>query len=271
MSVFQKLKSFFFQKLVLKLLLAIGLIYVVVVWGTMFYLDSYTNHGEQIAVPNLKGKNINTIQPLMAELNLTYEVLDSIFEPSLAPGTIVDQNPKPTDVSEVFVKEGRVIRLRVSKRSRLIEMPDMVDKSQRFAESILDNMGIKYKITYKNSIESAGAVLEQSFKGQPLLAGTKIQLGSTIQLVIGRNEGGMPVPVPDLYGITISEAKMRLEALGGVSLFMVCPECQTAQDSVSARISSQSPAFSEGAMMSPGSTMTINAVLNLPDTLDINP
>ena len=235
----------------------------------MFYLDSYTSHGEQIAVPNLKGKNINTIRPLMAELNLNYEVLDSIFEPKLAPGAIVDQDPKASGVSEVYVKGGRVIRLRVSKKSRLVEMPSLVDKSQRFAESVLKNRGIIYKVTFRNTTESSGAVLEQNYNGEAINSGKKIQLGSTVQLVIGRNEGGMPVPVPDLYGATITEAKQRLQALGSISLFPVCLECLSAEDSLVARIKSQSPPYVEGGMMAPGSTMTVNAVLKLNDSTDI--
>lgn len=262
----EKIKAFLFNKKFLRTLLIVAITYTIVVGGTMIYLNSYTRHGEQIKVPNLSGKNVKSIQPLMAELNLDFEVLDSIYNPEVAAGTIVDQDPKPTETSEVYVKEGRVIRLRVSKRTRVVEMPSLVDKSQRFAESVLKNRGLKYKITFKNTTEANGAVLEQRVGGKEVAEGEKLAVGTTVHLVIGRNEGGMPMPIPDLYGLTISEAKNRLIELNGVMLFPVCNECKTAEDSSAARINSQSPPYYEGALIPPGSTITINAVLNFSDT-----
>ena len=131
---------------------------------TIFYLSSYTNHGQQISVPNLVGKTVAKSTTILEELDLTYEVLDSIYDPSKPEGTIIDQDPDPTSFSKVFVKEGRIIRLRVSKKSRMIEMPSLVDKSERFAESILKNRGLKYRIQYQPTNEANGAVLKQMYQ-----------------------------------------------------------------------------------------------------------
>ena len=87
-----------------------------------------------------------------------------------------------------------------------------------------------------------------------------------IHLVIGRNEGGIPVPIPDLYGLTISEAQARLSDMTEMTFFVVCEECKTAQDSTMARINSQTPEYIEGVMIPSGSTITVNAVLNFVDT-----
>ena len=57
MSLGAKFKNFFFTK---KFLVNLGLLiltYVVIVFVLNIYLDSYTDHGEKIAVPNLIGKN----------------------------------------------------------------------------------------------------------------------------------------------------------------------------------------------------------------------
>jgi len=266
MELLQKIKEFVVNKAFLKSLLYIVLIYTVVVTALNFYLDSYTNHGEKIAVPDLKGKNIKAIAAMMEDLSLSYEVLDSIYDPSLAPGTIIDQDPRPTAMSEVFVKEGRTIRLRISKRTRYVEVPMLIDKSQRFAESVLKNRGLLFSLGYRNTTEAHGAVLQQTFRGKNLRAGQRIPVGSTIHLIIGRNEGGMPLPIPNLYGLTIFEAQERLLVMPTVSLFSVCNECVTTQDSLAARINSQTPEYFDGGMMPPGSTITVNAVLNFVDT-----
>lgn len=266
MDFIKKLVQFIRTKRFLKLILLIGLVYFVVVTTTVFYLDSYTNHGEKIIVPDLKGKNVSSIAPIIDGLSLKYEVLDSIYDPKLAEGTIIDQDPGPTSLTKVNVKEGRVIRLRVSKRSRMVEVPSLIDKSQRFAETILKNRGFKFTISYQNTTEANGAVLDQKFRGSHIKEGTRVPIGSTIALVVGRNEGGIPVEIPDLYGLTISQARERLASYPGMTFFPVCNECKTAEDSLAARINSQTPEYIEGVMIPSGSTITVNAVLNFVDT-----
>ncbi len=264
MEFFKNLKQFVLSKHFLKISGIIVLIYLVVVGGTVFYLDSYTNHGEKIPVPNLVGQNVNNISALLEEKGLKFEIVDHVYNPKLAEGTIIEQDPEKTEKSKIFVKVDRIIRLRVSKRSQLVEMPSLIDKSERFATTILKNRGLRLKITYKNTPESHGAVIEQRFKGARIKEGTKIPIGSTVLLIVGRYEGGMPVPVINLYGLTISEARERLSQLAGITFFPICQDCVTASDSLNARIGSQTPEYEEGAMMPSVGTVSATAVLNLP-------
>jgi beta-lactam-binding protein with PASTA domain len=262
MEFLKKLRTFIWSKHFLKHLGLVALAYLVIVSITVFYLDSSTNHGEQIVVPNLIGKNVNSVKAELEELGLQYEVLDSIYDPSKAEGTILDQDPDPTKFSLVHVKEGRIIRVRVSKKSRLVEMPSLVDKSQRFAESILENRGLKFRIEYKPTNEANGAVLEQLYKGRMVKEGSRIPIGSTITLIVGKNDAGEPTEIPNLYGMTIFEAKDRLAQLGSFGFLPVCEECLTYEDSVAARIESQSPEYIEGILIPAGSTITVYATKN---------
>lgn len=249
----------------LKIVGMLFLVYFLIITITMFYLDSYTNHGQKIEVPNLIGKNVLSIESLLEESELTYEILDSIYDPKKTEGTIISQDPQPTFLSRLFVKEDRIIKLRVSKKTLKVEMPSLIDKSRRFAESILKNRGLKFTVSYRNTVEANGAILDQLYKGKYIKEGTKIPIGATIAIVVGRNEGGLPVPIPDLYGLTIFEAKERLASIPGMIFFPVCNECQTYEDSLVARINSQTPEFMEGIMIPAGSTITVNAVLNFVD------
>ena len=210
-------------------------------------------------MPNLVGKSVKAATAEIEALDLTISILDSIYDPSKPEGTILDQDPDPTNSSKIFVKEGRIIRIRVSKKSRLIEMPSLVDKSERFAESILKNRGLKYRLQYKPTNEANGAVLEQLYKGKTINEGVRIPIGSTITLIIGKNEQGEPIDIPNLVGMTIFEAKERLISLGNFGYFPVCPDCLTYEDSVVARVQSQSPEFIEGTQISGGSTITVYA------------
>lgn len=262
MEFLKKLRSFIWSKHFLKHLGLLVLTYIIIISITIFYLDSYTNHGQHINVPNLVGRNVNSVTQELEDLGLQYEVLDSIYDPSKKEGTILDQDPDATVISQVPVKEGRIIRLRVSKKSRLIEMPSLVDKSQRFAESILENRELKVKIQYRPTNEANGAVLEQRYKGKSIKEGTRIPIGSTITLIVGKNDAGEPVEIPNLYGLTIMEARERLSSLGSLSFLPVCEECITSEDSLAARIESQSPEYIEGIMIPAGSTITVYATKN---------
>lgn len=262
MEFLKKLKSFIWSKHFLKHLGLVVLAYLLIVGITVFYLDSHTNHGQQIQVPNLIGKNARSVQAELEGLGLQFEIFDSIYDPSKPQGTIMDQDPDASMFSKVFVKEGRVIRVRVSKKSQLVEMPSLIDKSQRFAESILKNRGLKYRIQYKATNEANGAVLDQLYKSKFVKEGTRIPIGSTIMLIVGRNDIGEPALIPNLYGLTIYEAKERLSMLGSFGFLPVCDACVTYEDSLAARIESQSPEYIEGIMIPAGSTITVYATKN---------
>lgn len=262
MELFQKIKAFVLTKHFAKHAGLVILTYIVIIGGAIFYLDAYTNHGEKIEVPNLVGKNVNTINDIIEENDLQFEILDSIYDPKKPEGTILEQDPLPTKLSQVFVKEGRIIRVRVSKKSRLVEMPSLIDKSVRFAQSVLKNRGLECEIEYVPSVESNGAVMEQRYKGKKIKEGERIPIGATIVLVVGQSEGGEPVQVPNLYGLTISEAKARLSGIPSLVFNLNCPDCMNAADSSNARIESQSPEFIEGVLSPAGTTVTVNASKN---------
>lgn len=259
MERWQKIKAFVWSKHFLKQSGYILLTYIVVVGGTILYLDAYTNHGEKIKLPNLVGLQSSKAQVILEELDLKMELLDSVYRPDLPTGTILEQDPLPSAKSQVHVKSGRIIRVRVSKRTKFVEMPYLVDRSQRFSESVLKNRGLKYRIQYVPTSEADGAVLKQLFKGVPIKEGTKLPAGSVITLVVGQNDAGEPVELMDLVSLTISEARGRLQ---GTSLnFQVasCDGCATAEDSTSAIIYSQSPEYLEGVTLPAGTTIMVNA------------
>lgn len=252
-----KLKNFIWSKHFLKHLGLVILAYIVIVGGTILILDSSTNHGQKIAVPSLVGKNVRNIQAIVEQEGLKYEILDSIYAPDKPEGTVLSQDPRPTDSTDVYVKEGRTIRVRVSKRSRLVEMPSLIDKSQRFAESVLKNRGLKFTVVYETTTEANGAVLNQKYKGAVIKEGTRVPIGSTILLVVGKNQAGEPVQIPNLSCMTINEVKSALSSLSSLTLFESYVGCATAADSMAAKVTSQTPEYIEGVMSPAGSTVTI--------------
>lgn len=259
MSFIHKLGGFITSR---KLWINIGLIlfaWVLIIWGSLKYFDSYTNHGQEIQVPVLLGNNLDDVPQLLTGLELRYEVIDSIYDPSLLEGTVVYQSPMPTDSTGMGVKEGRVIKVRVSKQTRLVDLPIVVSKSRRFAETVLMTKGLRTKTTFVPSNEDQGSVIEQRYRGKAVTKGMKIPINSIIELVVGQKTGAEFAYVPDLSGLTIKEAEERLRGAGGLRLFAIYNDCASNQDSLMARIMNQTPVTGDSSKVPYGSTITVFA------------
>ena len=76
-----KFKFFFRNPWVKLILINLGLgilFYLIVIFSTIKYLDVYSNHGEEITVPNLVGKKSSVAKMQLEDMGLSYEILDSI-------------------------------------------------------------------------------------------------------------------------------------------------------------------------------------------------
>jgi hypothetical protein len=110
--------------------------------------------------------------------------------------------------------------------------------------------------------------LEQLYRGRSVKEGMRIPIGATIVLIVGQNSAGEPAEIPDLFGLTIFEAKELLTQLGMFALMPVCEECMTYEDSLAARIQTQVPEYIEGIMIPSGTTITVYATKNFTDESD---
>jgi eukaryotic-like serine/threonine-protein kinase len=259
MGLLSKFKSFFFSK---KFLINLGLIiilYIAIISLSNWYLGFSTDHGEKINVPELVGKNEKEVAQIVQQLGLEYEISESVYDPSKPEGTVLAQDPVPTSQSTTFVKEGRIIRLKISKKTQLVEVPNCVDKSERFAENILKSRGLKCKVEYRPSVEAVGAVLQQLHNGKQVEEKEKVAIGSTITIIVGRSEGGEALMIPNLMDMTICDVKSRLALMPNVQLIVNCNDCVTHADSCAARVFSQSPEFIEGGIMPAGSSIVVHA------------
>lgn len=258
MGTLKKIGNYIWSKQFGINLAGIILVYVVGFLILDSCLDGRTKNGEKLTVPNLIGKNQNNLKKILGD-SLEFEVLGTIYDPTKVDGTILSQDPEASALTDVYVKSGRSIKIRVSKRSQMIEMPNLLDKSQRFAETILKSRGLRYSLEYKPTQEADGAILEQYYQNKKIKEGMKIPIGSKIKLIVGRDQAGVPQGLPELLGLTIAEAKARVGKMVDMKFEVVCPSCITVSDSLQARVETQSPHYSEDARVASGSTILIYA------------
>ena len=163
----------------------------------------------------------------------------------------------PSDSTGEFVKNGRLIQLSVVPlKPKMVVVPDVKEKSKRMAETQLESLGFRTKVTYEPSSIGSGFVLDQNINGKSYKAGMKVPVGTVINLVVARGNSGEATSLPNLVGLTILQAKERLLNLT-LSLHPECPTCQTPSDVDNAVIMKQSPNGGEGVSVAAGTTVTV--------------
>jgi len=211
--VFEKL---FKKSLVFNIIIGI-ILSVLVFFVFLQTLKFWTSHGQQLIVPDVMGKPFSEAKNLLEKDGFKVEIQDTVFHEKEMPLAVIKQFPDP----EAIVKVNRTIYLTINSGiAPLIDMPNLVGMSFRTAEIELRAKGLKLGvITYVPDI-AKNAVKSQLFNSAPIRAGSKIALGSNIDLELGSGLGAQEIPVPDLFGMSYPEAAILLEA-SGISMGVV--------------------------------------------------
>jgi len=198
---FFKTKTFKYNALA-----AVGITIFLIVLN-MFALRIYTDHGNSVEIPNLKGKTSSEVSEILNKIDLRFQIRDSVYSRETAPGTVLDYFPK----AGMKVKENRTIFITLCAVSQeKIPMPQLTDISYRQAVNIIESSGlIAGNVEYKPS-EFPNLVLEQKSQGNEIRVGEMIAKGSVIDLVLGSDSKGETSQVPTLFGLNLTEANLTL-------------------------------------------------------------
>lgn len=149
-------------------------------------LDSRTNHGETVEVPDLAKMQLDEVEERLAEIKLSHIVLDSAnYNPDFPKYSVIEQTPDPGK----HVKEGRKIYLKLNPAGfPKVEIPDVIRHTKRQVIPMLGSMGFEIgDITYKPDI-AKDAVLELRVDGKKINPGDMIMKTTKIDIVLGDGE-----------------------------------------------------------------------------------
>lgn len=172
-------------------IILIALTGTLLVWGVLIFLDFWTLHGHNAVVPQIKLKNYAEAASVLKANDLNIEISDSIYDPELAPGTVVESWPK----AGAIVKNGRQVFVTVtafSPKQVTISMPLTGNVSSRQAISYLRGIGINDVRLEHVPSEFADLVIGARYGNTPLNVGTVIPVTSTITLTVGSGMEEMP-------------------------------------------------------------------------------
>lgn len=185
-------------------------------------LNFITHHGRSRPVPQVVGKTFAEAKKILDTEGFDIVIQDSLYIDTLPPLSILKQVPE----SDAVVKVNRTVYLTINRSvPPLISMPNLVGYSFRNAVMNLASAGLRLGDTLYRSDFAKNAVLDQMFNGEHIAPGTKIQMGSTISLILGTGVGQMQFNVPNLLGWTYGDAKAKLEE-NGLNLLVMQAEAK---------------------------------------------
>ena len=191
------------------LLAAIVLIFLIV----FLFLQSFswfTNHGSYLKVPSVTGKKVDEAVKYLEDQGFDVIITDSLYNDSL-PNTVKKQLPD----AGATVKVNRTVFLNINPVALpMVEMPKLEGLSFRFALETYYKSHLRLGDTTYRPDFMKGSVLEQNYKGNKVLPGTKLRWGSAISLVIGGGLAELQIQCSGPCRPYLEEAKAELAAKG---------------------------------------------------------
>lgn len=150
------------------------IISVVLIILLIFGLDLYTQHGESVVVPDLRGKTLEEARAILKKVDLDYEINDSTYSKTAVPGTIRDIVPAPGS----HVKAGRILFVSINGFSpRKQTIPNYKDQSARQILALLRGLGFE---SVDQRVVPGGYV--GSVVGLQTADGRSVEVGSQLRI-----------------------------------------------------------------------------------------
>ncbi|MDD6920694.1 MAG: Stk1 family PASTA domain-containing Ser/Thr kinase [Eubacteriales bacterium] len=156
---------------------------------------------KDIKVPDFKGMTLEKANEKAEELKISIKVDSYENSDKYKRDEIMSQDPKDGEM----VAEGATINVVISKGSEKGVVPNLVGKTEEQAKEMIKQYDFELgRVSEQDSSEPKGTVISQDPS-----SGNEIKSGETINIVVSNGNG--PKEIPNLNGLTESEARKSLE------------------------------------------------------------
>lgn len=171
-----------FSRIVVFNCLGVIAVGALLVFTSTFLLQCYTDHGETVTVPNIRGQKFDVAQKKLEALGLRCEVVDTGYVDTYVGDVVLEQAIAPGEE----VKPGRIIQLTINASSaRAIALPAVANNSSyREAKAKLNALGFK-NLRVELTPGDRDWVYELRADGKTVQAGARISVTTLITIVIG--------------------------------------------------------------------------------------
>ena len=241
------------------LVLAVAFFAVLII-AAQISLRAITRHGKEITVPDFTNLTLPDARIVAKRYDIRVEVTDSVYVPRMEKGAVFSQNP----AAGSLVKKNRNIKLTINaNQPKMVKMPNLVGYSLRQAKTEILSSGLTVgKLAYREDM-ATNNVLDQFIRGRYVAPGTEVESDSPVDLLLGLAPGEEETFIPYLVGFTLPVAKDNIFEnslnLGNVSYDETVA---TYQDTLSAVVYQQTPAYHAGAPTRRGTSIHLKLTVS---------
>ena len=167
-------------KKLLKFIVILIIFLVAAYYGLNLLMSLYVHSKKIVIVPDLKGQTIESALQEVSPMRMSIIKEDDEYNNAVPPDTILRQNPQ----AGMTVKEGRVIRVTVSRGVETVIVPDLVGQNLRAASIALTGLSLTMG-------EVSWQVVDEGKPRSVVLAqtpssGTVVNKGSTVNILVSK-------------------------------------------------------------------------------------
>ena len=159
----------------------------------------------EVSVPSLENMTQEQAKEALKQVKLKIRVnQDGEYSDEVEKGYVLSQEPKANDI----VKAKTYVNVVLSNGKKEVTVPDVVNKAIRNAELEIKNAELEcVTIDQESETVPEGVVISQTPS-----SGATVQAGSQVQVYVSKKKQLDTVKVPDVEGMTLSQAKRELES-----------------------------------------------------------
>jgi serine/threonine-protein kinase len=192
------------KKLKLAVYIAGGFLALAFIFMIIYSFNPGLFSPKSAEVPTLIGKDINEVmlEYKGTKIEIVEDIGGRVESADYAAGIIVDQSPKGGKSQTVPF----TVTVTVSAGIQEGFIPNLVGQTEEDAADALKKLGINVKITP----DSSATVPEGVVISASPAAGAKYKAGDTVTLTVSIGKNGAEINMPNIIGMTESEAKAEL-------------------------------------------------------------
>lgn len=158
----------------------------------------------EINLPDFKGMSFKEAEKRAEKLGLKMKISGEEYSDEMPEGMILEHQPQ----AGTRTKAGRTIYAIISKGVAVVTVPNLINQKETEAEATLAAFQLRLgKKQYVHSEEvPLGIVIDQT-----PAANTKVAVDETVDIIVSAGLLKSKIPMPDLKGMSLSEAIKTLE------------------------------------------------------------
>ena len=190
------------KKDVLGIVAGVGTGLAVMVILFLVFFNLFGSSGAEVELPDFRGKTVEEAKEMVKNTKLEIIVDREEKSDEIEEGKIISQNP----TANKKVKENAKIKVVVSLGGDGSTMPDLTNKRDIDAQTILNNMDLRFTTVR----EKSDTIPKDYVVRHTPSEGTTVKKGDSVTLYVSTGKDETMVRVPNLIGMTENDAKAKL-------------------------------------------------------------